>query len=129
MVSQHAARLGMGVGEHREERKRECTELLSSGRRINSLIKLRPRRTIWRVWRKSGIRDKIGAQQQEIVRQRSGPEGRAEDGGLGRPGWHGGGEGEKGEGCAALNHSPAESKPPRIHQNLPWQPKYLPKTM
>lgn len=25
----------------------------------------------------------------------------------------------------ALNHSPAESKPPRIHQNLPREPKIL----
>lgn len=40
MVSQHAVRLGMGWEEdrgRREERKREGTELLSSGRRINSL--------------------------------------------------------------------------------------------
>lgn len=31
------------------------------------------------MWRKSGIREKIGPQQQEIVWQHSGPEGRAED--------------------------------------------------
>lgn len=33
------------------------------------------------MWRKSGIREKTGAPQQEIVWQRSGPEGRVEDGG------------------------------------------------
>lgn len=40
MVSQHAEGLGMGwEGDRgrREERKREGVELLSSGRRINSL--------------------------------------------------------------------------------------------
>lgn len=42
-----------------------------------------------------------------------------------RPGRHAGGENEEGEGCVALNHSPAESKPPRIHQNLPREPKIL----
>lgn len=41
------------------------------------------------MWRKSGISEKIGVQQQEIVWQCSGPEGRAEDGGMERFGQHG----------------------------------------
>lgn len=47
------------------------------------------------MWRKSGISEKIGVQQQEIVWQRSGPEGRVEDGGMERLGQHNGDESGK----------------------------------
>lgn len=33
------------------------------------------------------------------------------------------------EGLAALSHSPAEDTSPCAHQNLPWEPKPLPKMM
>lgn len=40
------------------------------------------------MWRKSGISEKIGVQQQEIVWQHSGPEGRVKDGGMEKLGYH-----------------------------------------